>query len=280
MAVAKKTTAAKGGVKKSINDLEIDITKNYEFNLVPKGGKQHEGKYVLPKKSITWDESEEKFRYIQLCDGEESPYVDDHKDTATVSKRSIVFDKGKLVVPGTLTHVIRYLLAFDGNADKTITHPSNRNLSFKYRLKDKEELFRKSASEIKLELKAQNLIAEASAEEIETFLGAYYDYTPQTETEDELLVIALKKAEQNPAFVVKNFKSEEQSMRYKIFAGFKNGILANNKGTVTWKSTGKEVGKFTATKGQLITDMVEWVFKKSDDAVKFAELLTKEVAIL
>lgn len=274
------TTQKGKGAKatKSVNDLEIKFDRMYEFELQPINGKQHEGLYIIPSEALVWDESQGKVRRIRLCDGETSPYVDEQSEWAKKTRTLVTFKRGKYSTSGSKENVVRYLLAYDGNVDKSRTNPNNKALTFKYKLKDHEELFRKSASDIKLELKAKQLLADAESTDLKEFLVSYFHYVPKTETEEELFAIAMSKAEDNPQFVLENFKTETQKTKFKIIEGFKNEILINTKGVVTWAETGLEVGKFGDDQHKMSDDMTTWVIKGTKDAKEFFTKLSDALA--
>lgn len=277
--MARASTTAKGGSKvKSVNELEIKPNAIYEFELDLPKGQTHDGIYIVPKHGMSYDESDGTFKRVRLSESETSPYLEEQSEESTASRELLKFKRGKLSVSGYRENVVRYLLAFDGNAEKTVRHHSNRGLSFKYKLKDKEAIFKKSANDMRLEVKAKSLLLEAEVEELTQFLVAYYDYKTKTDSEDEIVAVALGKAESNPQFVIENFKTEQQVLKFKVIEGFKKELLTNNKGVVSWTDNGLEVGKFGNADVKLSDDMVAWIIKGSKESKDFIGRLTDSLA--
>lgn len=269
MATQAKATTTKAS-NKSITDLEFDYTKNYEFRLTS----PHQGKYVLPTESRIWDDYTKRQRIIRYTDTEESPYADEQDEGSSLSADRIEFVKGSLFVSGANRQKLLYLLAYDGNADKERMLP-NRNPLFRYKMVDQDKEFKDKAATHKLKIKVQNLLLEASKEELFDFLSAEYGYQPKTDTIDELLTEALRHAERDPEFVSKNFNTEESRLKSKFIQAFKDQTIINTKGVVTWADTGLEIQTFKLGENEKITDlMVQWVAKNSKEATDFIKKLT------
>lgn len=252
-----------------VKDYEIDHKRTYRFKLT----KPHRGRYIIPTRGMCWDEDEGRQRIVRLSSTEgATPYLDEQDENSRQSNLNLEFNDGRLSVSGKNPHVIRYLLAYDGNADKKETSPSSKHLRFKYKLEDEVKDFKNKAELRKFKNKLQNSILEASYEDLKDFLVATYDYSPKTGTVEELIEVALLKVDYEPEVVNKHFKTETSKLKSAIIQAFKDNIIRVDSDVVTWVDTGIEVGKFKPTKDKKLTDlMVDWVGKGTKESKDFIQ---------
>lgn len=267
MATAKST---KSEVKK-VTDLEIKRDKEYVFQLT----KKHDGKYIIAREMMTYDEHTDSYRHIRIADGEESPYVDEQRESSSLSNRQIMFTEGKLRLRGTESNIIRYLLASDLINDKKIKHSLNKSLPFYFELINKEDIFRKQLSDLKLQHKAEGILYDATIDEVSDFLLAFYNYEQKSDTNDEILAVALGKAKDNPSFVIDNFSTEKQKVKTKVVKALKSKKLSVVKGSLIWSETQTEVGKFQGDGIKIADSITDWVLKDSKEAKDFISRLSE-----
>lgn len=247
-----------------------DVNKMYRFELTGQG-KDHKGKYMLPTQTIAYDESEKENREIRFSSTEKSPYVEEQKASSLASKSPIIFKKGRLEVSGREVNKLNYLMALDHNSAKSLraTKPI-----YLFKLIDEEANFKSLADFKRVKLKVQLALSEASKEELLDFLKGEYNYTPRTDSEDELLNKALAYAEQDPHHVSKVFNTEESRMKARLIDAFKEGILKETKGIVTWGDTGVEIKSFKMSPDSKLTDLlVDWISKGSKESTDFVKKL-------
>lgn len=247
-----------------------DANKVYRFELIGQG-KDHKGKYMLPTQTIVYDESAEENREVRFSSTEKSPYVDDQKESSIASKSPIIFKRGRLEVSGREVNKLNYLMALDHNSEK-----KNRATKpiYQFRLINEEANFKAMADFKRTKLKVQLALSEASKEELLDFLQAEYNYSPRTDSHDELLHKAMAYAEQDPHHVAKVFNTEESRMKARLIEAFKDGTLKNAKGVVTWGDTGTEVKSFKLSEDNKLTDqMVDWISKGTKEATDFVKKL-------
>lgn len=255
--------------KATKKNLEFDSEKNYKFELTT----PHQGMYILPKEAIVYCETKKALREIRLSPTSESPYKDEQKDSDELSSDILQFVKGSMSVSGIETYKLNYLLALDNNVDKTKRNPKFQG-SFLFKLIDEVEIFENKAKNKKLEIQIASKLADASKEDLANFLLAEYNYTPKTDSLDELFTVALQKAQANPSLVLKTFNTEENKLKSALIDSFKQGVLKNTKGVITWAETGTEIQTFKVEEGDKLTDlMVAWVAKGGKEATDFVKKL-------
>ncbi|HLS53966.1 MAG TPA: hypothetical protein VK031_08335, partial [Tissierellaceae bacterium] len=86
----------------------------------------------------------------------------------------------------------------------------------------------------------------------------------------------LNKVEHQPEVVNRNFATAETKLKSKIIGLFRNGVLKNTNGIVTWADGGLEVGQFKVTEeNKLVDQMVAFVAKGSKEAKAFEKKLAE-----
>lgn len=266
-------STGKKAVKGKLTDQEFDYSKNYKFELT----KKHSGNFIIPSEARIWDVYTNKQRKIRYSDVEDSPFYDEQDPDSTTSGETIKFIKGELYVSGAQRNKLLYLLAYDGNADKERITP-NKHPLFRYKLVDEEQEFKDKTSLRKLKIKVQNALLEASKEELLDFLTSEYNYNPKTGSHDELLEVAMKKADQNPSLVSKLFNTEESRMKAKFVRAFKDQIIKDTKGVITWVDSGIEINTFKLKEGEKITQLMwDWVSKNSKESNDFVKKLATKL---
>lgn len=263
---------------KKATELKFDSSTVYTFELVGEDGSKHEGKYVIPTSGLSWDEDKNKYRKVRLSPTSESPFVDEQGEDAVTSRSPIIFRKGRLTVSGQEAYKIKYLLSLDHNSEKK--SGVNFKSIYKYKLIDKELTEKEKAELRKLKLKIQNILAEASKEDLADYLLAEYNFVPQTDTFEEVFNKASAYAEVNPKHVLDTFQTEASKMKARFKLAFAKNILKNTKGVVTWADTGTEVQVFKPKEDEQLTDlMVDWVSKNSKEATDFVKKLATKMTV-
>lgn len=254
---------------------EWDANKTYTFELI-NTAVRHKGKYVLPSESVVFDDG--VYRKVRLSTTATSPFVDEQDDTTKVSPMPIVFIKGVLHVSGRDRYKLDYLMALDHN----IENNSRAQIKplFKYKLVNKEANEKSKAEIIKLKLKVQNILAEASKQDLADYLFAEYNYTPQTDSIDELFNLVASYAEVDPKHVLDTFQTEASKLKARLAFAFKKDVLKNTKGVITWSDTGTEIVVLKPKEGEQITDlMVDWISKNSKEALDFVKKLATKMTV-
>ena len=252
----------------SLRDMEIDPTKTYRFELTT----PHQGRFIIPRESMVRDVENRKNRKVRLSQTAESPYLDEQDEDDMTSEELIQFVSGVLEVNGLDAYKVKYLLSLDYNIDKgdqITTKPM-----FRYKLIDEEQVFKSRAEQRKLKLKVQNLLAEASKEDLADWLLSEHNYVAKTASLDELLDTALSYAEADVAHALKTFGTASAKLRAKLKKALEANILKEVKGIVTWADTNVEVKTFKVTANDSALDqLTKWVGSKTKEAQAFLEKL-------
>lgn len=252
-----------------------DFNRTYEFELTGEGA-NHQGKFIIPTTSMVYDSG--KYRRLKLSPTEDSPYVDEQDDTALPSRTPIVFKKGRLTVSGSQQYILNYLMALDHNEE----NGSQARIKplFKFKLVNKEANEKSKAELRKLKLKIQNILAEASQQELADYLYAEYNFVPQTDTHEEVFNKASAYAEVNPKHVMDTFQTEASKLKARLQHAFAKNVLKNTKGVITWADTGTEIIVLKPKEGEQITElMVDWISKNSKEATDFVKKLATKMVV-
>jgi len=254
-------------------ELQIDPNKTYIFKLT----RDHKGHAVIMGRTKVWDEETKSTRLIRLTTNYKTPYEDEQGNDAIPSSNAITFTRGMAKISGKEENKIRYLLAHDGNADKGANiSTTSSHLRFRWRLEDLNEIFKDSVATKKLKHNLREKLFKATKDELYDFAVSTYGYKEKTGNKDELLDFALNKVEHQPEVVNRNFATAETKLKSKIIGLFRNGVLKNTNGIVTWADGGLEVGQFKVTEeNKLVDQMVAFVAKGSKEAKAFEKKLAE-----
>lgn len=252
-----------------------DSDKTYDFELVGEGA-HHQGKFIIQTTSTVFENN--KYRRVRLAPTELSPYVDEQDESALPSRTPVVFKKGRLTVSGDQEYVLNYLMSLDHNVENN--SKAKIKPLFKFKLVNKEENEKSKASLRKLKLKIQNILAEATQQELADYLMAEYNYTPKTDTQEEVFNKASAYAEVNPQHVLDTFQTEASKLKARLAYAFKKNVLKNTKGVITWSDTGTEILVLKPKENEQITDlMVDWISKNSKEAIDFVKKLATKMTV-
>lgn len=211
--------------------------------------------------------------FFHYCQTEESPYLKEQDEYSEASPKLIQFKKGILHVRGVESSLIKYLLAFDGNADKEKVNPRTK-LVFKYKMVDEEAEFKSSADLRKLRHKVQEILLKSTRAELTDFLKESYGFKPKTSTLDEVLDEALRHADLDPAYVLKTFNTEESKTKALILKCMEANLLKEEKGALIWVETGLQINVFKVPANEDLVDHIwDWIAKQSKEAKDFAKKL-------
>lgn len=252
---------AKEKAKDPVLDFEIDPSKSYEFRL--KGSSYRK---IIPNSAIVFDEGRKAVKKIQLTDTEKSPFMDDHDEDVKPSRKTLSFKQGKLVLKGTNESAIRYLLAYDGFADKVTIAPGNRSLKGAYTLYQPEVEQARKLEQEKLKIEAQSKVVEAEAEDLEDFVSAVLG---KSLTGDLARIEAIKIAKGNPKAVVDGLGNPVVKTKAQLVKAVSKGLIAVVNGKIV-SATGKVL--FTGS-GDLLQSAAREISNGSAKGSVFGDVL-------
>lgn len=240
-------------------EFNIDPNKTYTFKMK----EPFSSVVFFPMTMETWDGK--RIRTIRCSATEESPYVDEQDEKATVDKTPIIINRGELIVQGTDSIRIKYILASDYIAGKEKTLPKNQNIAQTIELYDEGEVVREKLKRENDEFDARKLINTATHEEIRDYLRSVYLVNSDSMNEDELKVFAIEKVKKDASIWLKEFVNPKHKLKANIQRLFGKGELTDDNGEVRWKQGGGLIIRYDESKS------------RSDEALaKFAMLDSKE----
>src|SRR5690625_1773257 len=254
--------------EKQIWDIEIDPSKTYEFVTL----KKKNNREIISKEEEAWCEKTNSIRKIRYVSTGESPFLDEQTDNSKTSSKDIVITKGKIYVRGTNKQLIRYLLARDANADKKTIKPENRNMT-KYRLRDLDKEKVNSEKKFKDRIKAKNIIANASEEELVRFLKSRLGKSPLNDgTGKSLYEVAESLADKAPHIFINDFTNPAHKIKAKIIDELEKGTIIASNGEVRYKATGGVIFNYDKLKNAE-TEMCKFILTGSDKAKELEDLI-------
>lgn len=250
-----------------VMDFEIDPDKVYEFELQ----KRTQARHNIPTTARVWCEATGTVRDIRFCKTEDSPYVDEQSEDARTERELIRFSSKTLNIPGKEEAKIRYLLAYDGNADKKQVLPSSNVLKGLYKLKDHEAEDKQAIEYFKAKKKAADVVENAKEEDLKVFMQSRFGL--KSERSDEILKEAYRRADSNPMiFINGDFNNPKHAVKALVQDAVSQAKLVVETNEVKYK-TGAVVFTFDQSRHTYDEALARWVMEGSKEAKEFEKML-------
>jgi hypothetical protein len=258
-------------VKDPVMDFEIDQNKEYSFDLQ----RRKEARHNIPTTASVWCEATQSIRDIRYVKTEESPYVDEQEPTAKVEREQIKFNSKELIVSGHEKAKIRYLLAYDANGDKKKILPANNPIKNLYKLRDTTAADNAEIEYYKQVVKAGAIIEEAKIGDIRNFMRSRFGET--SERDEEIIKIAYKKAQANPALFVTDFTNPKHKIKAAIQKAHEDQFLAVDGNQIKYVKSGTVIKDFDQSRHSYDEALARWVLGGDKEAKEFYSLLEGEL---
>lgn len=255
----------------TVNDFEIDPNKTYLFTLL----KEQKSTVYIPREAQVWDEETKTQRKIKYSSSETSPYVDEQDENAREATLPISFKNGRLTVNGKDECLIRYLLAYEGNADKKNTLPSSVRI-LKYKLHDQDKEAKIKFALLQSKRKAETLAETGDETDLRNYMRSRYSVF--TEDINELRMQAISFAGQHYEEWLTTFTDPKHKIKADIQKAFSSGFLEDNKGTIKWKLEGGVILVYDKKVGVRADEaLAVWALTNSKGTEEFKEILNEKL---
>ena len=219
---------------------EIDPEANYLFKLIGSSSKS----YIIPREATAWDEIEQRPRKIRYVKTESSPFVDEQDEFAVADKGIIYFIDGQKIVNGKDAALIRYLLAYDGNADKKKVMP-NCGVRGLYKLHDPQAEAKQKRKVEEVKTKARVLIEQTGYEKLQAYARSIFKR--DLEGEDAVKTFLYDKVSadvRHAENLLSDLNSPKHLVKYKIVKALAKGLIKTSGDKVMIASTGNVIVRY------------------------------------
>lgn len=252
------------------NGVSIDPRMVYTFKLLKKANPRT----LLPRETKVWDENTNTVRTIRLSSTEQSPYLDEQDEKSLIDRTPICFTDGTLVISGTETNKIKFLLAHDGFSKKKTILPQHAYLKGMYELVDENAINEAFMTKEEIILEAKQVVKDSDKDDLAYFLASQFLYDVTSMTHTQLKNAGYVKAQENPVLFLKEFTNPKHKIKTNILKLFKSGLLTDFNGEVKWKDAEGALLHVDLSKGERAEDaLTKWVLTGSKEAKDFEKLM-------
>lgn len=236
-------------------------------------GRKHPFSLLVPAYDEVYDEKTEKTRIIQFVRGEESIYLDEHKNDNTRKKReNIVFTNGMKIIDYKEKTLLEFIRATNKNKDCKHRMDGTSPVFYEYKPGEAEKTTMKKdkvvmdAKLVAYNLKFKDMMAYARVMRIPT------DGREADEIRYNLSVLA----EKDPSAFMKGLKSPNTNRVNNVLEAIEKGILNRDSKNRSIKWANNDATILTAPVGQdEVNHFVEWTFGNVEGEEAYAAILTQ-----
>jgi len=185
--------------------------------------------FMMHQRGLTvFDEEKNVVREIRYCPNEPSPWRDEQSESAT--RKSIIFQEGRLFVNHNQPNLLEYMLLHPGNTANGGSLFGAVNKEKKAEIKVDKEFMMADAITMVRDKEMDELLSVAVAASIDID-------RPVSEIKHDLLVYAKR----NPENFIKSFDNPSVAMKTKVLMAAKYQVIKTTESGIYWTDSGKQI---------------------------------------
>lgn len=185
--------------------------------------------FMMHQRGLTvFDEEKNIVREIRYCPNEPSPWRDEQSESAT--RKSIIFQEGRLFVNHNQPNLLEYMLLHPGNTANGGSLFGAVNKEKKAEIKVDKEFMMADAITMVRDKDMDELLSVAVAASIDID-------RPVSEIKHDLLVYAKR----NPENFIKSFDNPSVTMKTKVLMAAKYQVIKTTESGIYWTDSGKQI---------------------------------------